>query len=643
MICSLTAAAAGPGVFFLPMPRPTPKTSRPSSSTSAAAIHYRIEVGDINAHLFKVTLTIHSPAARQRVSLPVWIPGSYLVREFSKNLSKLQARQGTRPAVISQLDKCSWQIDCAPGKPLQLRYEVYAFDNSVRAAWLDSQRGFFNGTSLCLRVEGQEQAAHALELPRPEAVQGWSVATGLQPLKISRDGFGSYVAADYDEMVDCPVEMGTFWSGTFTACGVPHRFVVAGALPGLDGERLLADAQKICEVHIRFWHQSPSGLKKPPFKNYLFMLNAVDDSYGGLEHRNSTALICKRQDLPRLRAPGDASAFKPSEGYTALRGLISHEYFHTWNVKRLRPADFESYEYGRENYTSLLWFFEGFTSYYDDLLLRRAGLLDNAGYLKLLNKTINQVVQTPGRLLQSVAEASFDAWVKYYRQDENTPNATVSYYTKGSLVALCLDLSLRAEGKTGNAAETPNLDQVMRELWLKCKGGPMREEDFAEALQAVGGRSFAPELKRWIHGLDELPLESLLKQNGVAPLEEPSQLAHRLGLRVSETQGLQIKAVLRGGAAEKAGFATGDEWLGLELAVKPGAATRGSAPTSAGWRLSRLDDLLACAGTAKKVIALVSRDKRLLRLELAMPPPLTTWRLVIQDAAKLDRWLAGNA
>jgi predicted metalloprotease with PDZ domain len=625
------------------MPRPAPKTFKPSSS--ASAIRYRIEVGDINAHLFGVTLTIDRPAAQQRVSLPVWIPGSYLVREFSKNLSGLQARQGTRVAAVVQLDKCSWQIECTPGKPLVLRYEVYAFDNSVRAAWLDSQRGFFNGTSLCLRVEGQEQAAHALELPRPEAVRGWSLATGLQPLKISRDGFGSYVAAGYDELVDCPVEMGPFWSGTFTACGVPHRFVVAGALPGLDGGRLLADAQKICEVQIRFWHQSRSGMKKPPFKNYLFMLNAVDDGYGGLEHRNSTALICKRQDLPCVRAPGDSAAFKPSEGYTTLRGLISHEYFHTWNVKRLRPAEFESYEYGRENYTSLLWFFEGFTSYYDDLLLRRAGLLDNAGYLKLLNKTINQVVQTPGRLLQSVAEASFDAWVKYYRQDENTPNATVSYYTKGSLVALCFDLSLRAQGKAGDAAEAPNLDQVMRELWLKCKGGPMREEDFATALHAIGGRSFTPELARWVHGLDELPLESLLKQNGVAALEEPSQLAHRLGLRVSETQGLQVKAVLRGGAAEKAGFAAGDEWLGLEPAgklAKNAAATPGALPASVGWRMNRLDDLTACAGAAKKVIALVSRDKRLLRLELAMPPPLTTWRLVIQDAAKLDQWLAGK-
>ena len=597
-----------------------------------AAVHYRVEVADLHAHLFHVTLTIAQPAAQQRVSLPVWIPGSYLVREFSKNLSGLQARQAGRVLPgVEQLDKCTWQISCTPAKALVLRYEVYAFDNSVRAAWLDAERGFFNGTSVCLKVDGHEAAPHALELPEPKAVTGWSAATGLPPQKINSQGFGSYLAANYDALVDCPVEMGAFWSGSFKACGVAHRFVVSGALPTFDGARLLADTQKICEAEIRFWHESGGKVKKPPFANYLFMLNAVDDGYGGLEHRNSTALICKRQDLPRLPAPGEVQASKVSEGYTTLRGLISHEYFHTWNVKRLRPAEFETYRYEHENYTELLWFFEGFTSYYDDLLLRRAGLLDNAGYLRLLNKTINQVMQTPGRLLQSVAQASFDAWVKYYRQDENTPNATVSYYTKGALVALCFDLTLRAESKTASIA---TLDHVMRALWLHCNAGPLREADFAATLQALGQRSFAPELASWVHGKDELPLKALLMQHGVAVFEDPAQLAQRLGLRVSESQGLQVKTVLRGGSAEKAGFAAGDEWLGVELISK------NRTPAGQGWRMSRLDDLTLYAGHAKKVVALVSRDKRLLRLELTMPPALTTWRLAVQDAAKVEQWLA---
>jgi predicted metalloprotease with PDZ domain len=608
----------------------TPPASEPSP------LHYRVEVLDAHAHLFKVTLTIAQPAALQRVALPVWIPGSYLVREFSKNLQGLQARQGTRTAApVAQLDKCTWQIQCKPGKAVVVSYQVYAHDNAVRTAWLDAERGFFNGTSLCLRVEGQEYAEHLLELPVPQPAssvcQGWSVATGLSAQDTDKQGFGTYKAASYDELVDCPVEMGVFWSGTFTACGIPHRFVVAGSLPTFDGARLLADTKKICEAEIRFWHGSQAVAKDVPFKSYLFMLNAVDDGYGGLEHRNSTALICTRKDLPRI---GDA---KVSEGYTTLRGLISHEYFHTWNVKRLRPAEFKTYQYDRENYTQLLWFFEGFTSYYDDLLLRRAGLLDNAGYVKLLNKTINQVMQTPGRLLQSVADASFDAWVKYYRQDENTPNATVSYYTKGSLVALCLDLALRAEGHT-------TLDDVMRALWSRCfeqGGGPMQEADLAEVLQALGKRSFAPELASWVHGTGELPLHALLLQHGVAVHDEPAQLAHRLGLRVSETHGVLVKTVLRGGVAEHAGFAPGDEWLGLEPIEKSKnkAESKAIQSVASGWRMSRLDDLLLYAGDAKKVIALVSRDKRLLRLELGMPPELTTWRLAVQDAVKIEQWL----
>lgn len=590
---------------------------------AATPVHYRVEVADPHAHLFRVTLTIARPAAQQRVSLPVWIPGSYLVREFSRHLQGLQARQGARTTLaLQQLDKCTWLVGASPDKPLVLTYSVYAYDNSVRSAWLDTQRGFFNGTSLCLRAEGHETMPHLLELALPARLDDWSAATALTAQRTDARGFGTYAADSYDELVDCPVEMGAFWSGQFEACGVPHRVVVAGAAASLDSARLLADTQKICETQIRFWH----GHKKPPFNNYLFMINAVDDGYGGLEHRNSTALICKRQDLPRL---GEA---RTSEGYTTLRGLISHEYFHTWNVKRLRPAAFESYRYDRENYTDLLWFFEGFTSYYDDLLLRRAGLLDNAGYLKLLNKTINQVLQTPGRLVQSAAQASFDAWIKYYRQDENTPNATVSYYTKGALIALCFDLTLRADDQRQGAA----LDEVMRALWQRCKAGPLQEADIAAVLERVGRRSYAPELAAWVHGTGDLPLQGLLLQHGVAVMEDPAQLAHRLGVRVSESNdGVIIKTVLRGGAAERAGFAAGDEWLAVEPAGRGGKPDQPS-----GWRMGRLDDLLLYAGSAKKVVALVARDKRLLRLDLAMPPALTTWRLAIQDSERLAAWLA---
>jgi predicted metalloprotease with PDZ domain len=602
-------------------------------TTITAPVHYTVDASDVRAHLFRVTLTIGRPAKNQRVSLPVWIPGSYMVREFSKHLQKLGAMQNNKTVPVAQLDKCTWQASNAAAKPLVLHYEVYAYDNSVRTAWLDAQRGFFNPTSLCLRVEGLTERAHHLHLKTITSIAACAIATGATAFKVDKKGFGTYAFANYDELADTPFEMGNFWHASFTVRGVVHTFAVAGVPPSFDGKRLLADTQKIVETEMALWHgpsdKTSKTANQPPFKNYVFMLNAVDDGYGGLEHANSTALICTRRDLPRVGQK------KPTDGYTTLLGLISHEYFHTWNVKRLRPAEFARYNYSQEQYTELLWFFEGFTSYYDDLLLCRAGLIDNVQYLKLLNKTINQVMQTPGARVQSVAQSSFDAWVKYYRQDENTANATVSYYTKGALVALCFDLTLRAEGKT-------TLDAVMRALWLRCKAGPMAQADFAAVLRKLSGRSYDEELAQWVHGTGALPLERLLKAQGVQVIEDKPQLAQRLGLRVAESNGaVQVKVVLRGGAAEQAGFCPGDEWLAVGA-----SASRGGM-----WRLNKLDDLLMYTGEvaqsqkSKPVQALVARDKRLHTLKLALPvaerEDLATWVLRPGDAARLDAWLAG--
>ncbi|TXT39758.1 MAG: peptidase M61 [Comamonadaceae bacterium] len=588
-------------------------------STATPPIHYAISVQDIHAHLFQVTLTLPRPAADQLFSLPVWIPGSYLVREFSKHLQHLQAQQGKRSVALTQLDKCTWQVHCQADKPVVLSYEVYALDASVRTAWLDSQRGFFNGTSLCLRVHGQEQSPHQLTLNDAGLPEDWQAATALTAQKVTARGFGRYLAANYDELVDSPVELGPFWQGEFVAAGIPHRFIVAGAPPSFDGARLLADTQRICEAEIAFWHGSQPV--QAPHRHYLFMLSAMHDGYGGLEHSHSTALICRRADLPQT---GQAAGSPPSDGTTTLLGLISHEYFHTWNVKRLRPAEFTRYNYAQENYTELLWFFEGFTSYFDDLLLRRAGLIDSAHYLKLLSKTIHQVQQTPGRLVQSLAQASRDAWVKYYRPDENTANATVSYYSKGSLVALCLDLSLRQGGQT-------SLDAVMRTLWQRCQGGPMTEQDLLEVLAELSGVSFAAQLQDWVHGTAELPLKKLLQQHGISYEEKSASRTEQLGLKLNEHNGLQVKSVLRGSAAEQAGFAAGDEWLGIEL---------GKSKARQAWRIHKQDDLALYLGQAKTFAALVARDQRLMRLPVSLPKPVMQVKLSIQNVALAETWLA---
>ncbi len=598
------------------------------AKTGQPAVVCAVTLLDLHSHRYAVDITVAAPAASQRVSLPVWIPGSYLVREFSRHLQQLRARQGRRVLVPRQIDKNTWELDCEESAPLQLRYEIVAIDNSVRAAWLDAGRGFFNGTSMFLRVHGQEAKAHKLELRRAGAPRGWKLATALEPVRVAADGFGVYRAGNYDELVDSPVEMGRFWEGSFVCRGVPHRMVVAGATPGFDGARLLADTERICEAAMAFWHGPGSHRRRKPqmpHARYLFLVNAVDDGFGGLEHCESTALICGRKDLPRMASGGGATPRQP-EGYATLLGLICHEYFHTWNVKRLRPGEFASYDYDRENYTQLLWFFEGFTSYYDELLLRRCGLADDAHYLKQLTRSINQVLQAPGRLVQSVAQASFDAWVKYYRQDENTPNATISYYSKGAAVALCLDLSLRTQGKT-------TLDAVMRALWQRCNAGPMTQADLLQVLQDLSGTDWFPQITQWVHGTGELPLQGVLEQHGVKVLQEPAQLAQALGLRVVEDGAVRVKTVLRDSAAERAGMAAGDEWLGIEV--------RGAGAAATAWRITRLDEIAVYANAGQALTALVARDRRLLRLRLRLPPAATTWRLGVADADALGNWLSG--
>jgi len=585
-----------------------------------AAIHYLLDPCQQHAHLYIITLTIAQPAAGQELMLPVWIPGSYLIREFAKNLHGLRAEQNGSPVTIEALDKHRWRVDSQPGEPLQVQYQVVATDASVRTAWLDVTRGFFNGTSLCLCVCGQEQKPHALQILRPDP--DWTLATGLPAVEIHFDGFGTYLAQNYDELVDCPVAMGCFDPLSFSVRGVPHSLAITGAPPPtFDSARLVADSQRICETVAAFWHGAESEGGMLPLSQYVFLLHASATDWGGLEHRNSTALVCPRSDLPRL---GQDSV---NHSYIQLLGLISHEYFHTWNVKRLRPHELSRYDYTRENHTPLLWFFEGFTSYYDDLLLRRADLINHETYLSLLAKNINQVQQTPGRKVHSVAQASWDAWTKFYRPDSNTPNTTVNYYTKGALVALCLDLTLRREGQT-------TLDDVMRALWQTIGDGPMREADLLHQLQRLSGRDFQPEIGQWVHSTQELPLAELLESQGIRMQPNPTAaaqlLARRLGLRTQEKKGsMYIQTVLRGSAAEAAGLMANDEWLALET------------PQGA-WRIQQLEDVRLFGGDDNLITAIIAREQRLLHLPLYLPKPHDTdypVRLHLSVPSLAEAWL----
>jgi len=524
-------------------------------------IRYSITSNDCAAHLFDVTVTVETPAADGQVfSLPAWIPGSYMIREFARNIVQIRAAAGGKKVALRKLDKHTWKAAPCSG-PLTLSYQVYAWDLSVRTAHLDQTHAFFNGTSVFLRVEGQEQVEHVVDIRRPDGddYKRWRVATSLAELKAKRYGFGTYVASDYDELIDHPVELGNFALATFTAHGVPHDIVITGKVPNLDLPRLSADLKKICEAQIAFFEPKS---KRAPMSRYVFMTMAVGDGYGGLEHRASTALICARSDLPVKGKP------ESGDGYRTYLGLCSHEYFHTWNVKRIKPAVFAPYNLQQEGYTSLLWLFEGFTSYYDDLFLVRTGLIDTPAYLGMLSKTVNGVLRGSGRRKQSVAESSFDAWVKYYRQDENAPNAIVSYYTKGSLVALGLDLLIRAETRGRKS-----LDDIMLALWqqygrqfYRHNGGKGVGEDGLEVLfEEVAGVKLKRFFDRYIRGTDDVPVEQLIAPFGVAAADARKDAKPGMGIRVTrDGDDAKVANVYEGGAGQRAGLSAGDRLVALD-------------------------------------------------------------------------------
>jgi len=544
-------------------------------------IRYTIVPARPEAHLYRVTCTVEDPdPSGQRFALPAWIPGSYMIREFARHVVSIRAESRGKPAALEKLDKHTWRARPAAG-PLTVSCEVYAWELSVRDAHLDTTHAFFNGACVFLRVLGRESAPCELEILPPGGARyrNWRLATAM-PRKGARPyGFGTYAAADYDELIDHPVEMGEFSLASFRACGVPHDLVVTGRHRA-DMGRLRRDLKRMCEYHIRFWNESPTSRLSggpAPMKRYVLLVTAVGEGYGGLEHRASAALLCSRDDLPREREA------QVSERYRTFLGLCSHEYFHAWNVKRIRPAAFAPYDLDRESYTKLLWAFEGITSYYDDLALVRCGLIGKKDYLELLGRSITSHLRTPGRAKQSLAESSFDAWIKYYRQDENSPNAAVSYYVKGSLVALCLDLTIREKTRGKKS-----LDDLMRALWLRHgRAGVGVDEDGIERLaEEVTGLGLRRYFDEWLRSTSELPLRALLAAHGVdmelrsaesssdkggkrARSKNISGLA-MLGIRARAENGdSAVTHVLEGGAAQEAGIAVGDVIVAVE-GLRPG-------------------------------------------------------------------------
>jgi predicted metalloprotease with PDZ domain len=518
---------------------------------------YRLSAFDPNAHLFEVRCTIDDPAPDgQRYRLPTWVPGSYLIREFARHFVDVRAESATGAVAIVKETKDTWRAAACDG-PLTVVAKVYAFDLSVRTAYLDVTRGYFNGGAVFLCPEGREDAPCTLQiaLPRGHVRGEWRCATTLTPA----EGEWSFRAADYDELIDHPVEMSDFRLGEFRAGGLRHQIAISGRVD-VDMARLERDLACVCQYQIDLFGGTP------PFPlNYLFQVMAVGDGYGGLEHRSSTSLLTSRHSLP---LPGSTDT---TDDYVNFLGLASHEYFHAWNVKRIKPQAFTPYDLSREGYTRQLWAFEGITSYYDDLALVRSGVITAPKYLELLGRAITNVLRTPGRHVQSIADASFDAWIKFYRPDENSPNAGVSYYAKGALVALALDLTLRLDDRA-------SLDDLMRTLWQHHgEAGIGVPEDRIRALASeLAGRDLGEFFARYVDGTEDPPLAELLGSHGIALELRAATSASDRGGKPATTQksrtwlgaklgaDLKLQHVFSGGPAERAGLAAGDTLVALD-------------------------------------------------------------------------------
>ena len=549
--------------------------------------------------------------------MPTWIPGSYMIREFARCIVSIRAEAGGRSLAIDKLDKHTWRAAYVPdNEALTLIYEIYAWDLSVRAAHLDQTHGFFNGTSVFLAAEGCLNAPCLVDI-QPADGQDWRVATTLpcaqgEPGAAQPWGFGLYRAADYFELIDHPVEMGVFTLDHFEAGGVRHSIALSGR-HDCDMTRLKSDLGRICQWQIDLFG-TPA-----PMEHYLFLMQAVDEGYGGLEHRASTALIVCRDNLPY---PGMK---KVSDGYMACLGLCSHEYFHLWNVKRIRPAAFEPCDLSRENYTRLLWAFEGITSYYDNLALVRSGVISVGSYLGLLGKNISSVLKTPGRVRQSVGQSSFDAWTHYYRQDGNSPNAIVSYYTKGALIALALDLQLRQE-----SAGHCSLDDVMRALWRRygLSGVGVPEEGVFDMVAEIGGSRIACWLRKAVEGTEDLPLEEWLNPFGIRYRAVPGTPS--IGVKLGENKTAAcIATAYEGGPAQKAGLSAGDTLIAVD-----GLRVNGSS----------LAKMLERRRVGERIEIHAFRRDELMRFELVLAPaPLSAVKLSLKtksDEVPLrDAWL----
>lgn len=532
-------------------------------------IKFDISFTEPQAHYVEVKMHINENTKEFiDLKMPVWSPGSYLIREYPKNVEGFSANSNGKPLHTEKVDKNTWRIKTEAAKSIEVNYRVYAFEVSVRTSLVDASHAFLSPTGTFMYLKDK------INLPSEVTIhpyEGWSkISTGLEPIKGKTNTF---YAPNFDILFDAPFEIGNQETFYFTAAGIEHEVAMVGEA-SYNEEILKRDITKIVEKETEIFKENPN-------KRYVFIIHNYESGRGGLEHLNSTVLAASR------------NSYNTRSSYIDFLGLVSHEYFHIWNIKRLRPENLGPFNYNAENYTTNLWISEGFTAYYDNLVLRKANLIDEKEYLRILASDINAVENRPGNRVQSLKESSFDAWIKQYRPNENSINTTVTYYNKGALIGLLLDLEILhlTQAKAG-------LDEVMRgmyEQYYKKEDRGFTEAEFITMAEKIAGESLK-HIFDYVEIAGSLDYNRYLNHAGLEVVDLNQDLQHAtLGVNTSqENERLIVSSVIAGTAAWEYGINAKDELISIN-------GTRVSSSQA-------IDNIMRDKKPGDKLEVLISRD-----------------------------------
>ena len=539
-------------------------------------IAFKVSFTEPQAHYVDIEMEISGNKKELvEIKMPVWTPGSYLIREFAKNVEDLKATGNSGSNLpVKKINKNTWQINTGKGDKFKVNYRVYAFEVSVRTSFVDASHAFLSTTGIFMYPTGGINQPSTITI---NPVKGWNkISTGLESVGSKANTF---YAPDFDVLYDSPIEIGTQDVFEFTAAGVKHEVAMVGG-GNYDKERLKKDMAKVVEEETRIFGENPN-------KRYVFIVHNYSSGGGGLEHLNSTVLGASRL------------GYSNENTYKSFLSLVAHEYFHLWNVKRLRPIALGPFDYDTENYTTNLWIAEGFTAYYDNLIIRRANFHSPERYLDVVAKEINLVENQPGNRVQSVSEASFDAWIKQYRPNENSKNSGISYYNKGALVALAMDLEIINATKGENSLD--NLMKAMYDEFYKKQGRGYTDAEFKTMAEKIAGKSFDKIYSDYVNGTKAIDYEQILGYAGLS-LDNTADGKNEpfLGVTTSGNNGkITISNISRNSAAWAGGLNVNDEILGID-----------------GYRVTDLDRIIAQKNVGDKITVLVSRDGILRNIEL---------------------------